>query len=116
MDPCHPSLLRFAVTAIAMCFSICAEAAPVEHVRTPNGSSPAAAPSSGADIERGLARVNAARSGAEVDPLALEEALTALGDAYLNTNQYAPAEAAYVEAMRSAEQHGGRETQRSSLR
>ena len=113
MDPCHPSLLRFAVTAIAICFSVCGEAAPVEHVRTQNESaSPAADPSSGADIERGLTRVNAARSSAEVDPLALEEALTALGDAYLNTNQYAPAEAAYAEAMRSAEQHGERETQR----
>ena len=113
MDRRHPSLLRFAVTAIAICFSICAEAAPVEHVRTQNESaSPAADPSSGADIERGLARVNAARSSADADPLALEEALTALGDAYLNTNQYAPAEAAYAEAMRSAEQHGGRETQR----
>jgi tetratricopeptide (TPR) repeat protein len=112
MDRRHPSLLRVAVTAIASCFSICAEAAPVEHVRTPTESaSPAAYPSSGADIERGLARVNAARSSADTDPLALEEALTALGDAYLDANQYAPAEAAYVEAVRSAEQHG-RETQR----
>jgi tetratricopeptide (TPR) repeat protein len=100
MDRRHPSLLRVAVTAIAICFSICAEAAPVEHVRTQN------------EIERGLARVNAARSNADADPLALEEALTALGDAYLDANQYAPAEAAYAEAVRSAERHGGRETQR----
>ncbi len=113
MDRRHPSLLRFAVTAIAICFSICAGAAPVEHVRTlTEPASPAAYPSSGTHIERGLARVNAARSNAAADPLALEEALTALGDAYLDANQYAPAEAAYVEAVRSVEQHGGRETQR----
>ena len=112
MDRPHPFLLRVAVTAIAVCFSICVDAA-VEHVRTQNESaSPAADPSSGADIEGALARVNAARSSADADPLALEEALTALGDAYLNANQYAPAEAAYAEAVRSAEQHGGRETQR----
>ena len=114
MDRRHPSLLRIAVTAIAICFSICTGAAAVEHVRTPNGSaSPAASLSSGADIERGLALVNAARSSANPDPLTLEEALRALGDAYLYANQYAPAEAAYAEAVRSAEQHGGRETQRT---
>jgi tetratricopeptide (TPR) repeat protein len=113
MDRRHPSLLRVAVTAIAICSSICAEAAAVEHVRTQNESaSPAADPNSSADIERGLARVNAARSSADVDPPALEAALTALGDAYLEANQYAPAEAVYAEAVRSAERHGGRETQR----
>jgi tetratricopeptide (TPR) repeat protein len=112
MDHRHPPLLRVAVTAIAICFSICAEAARGEHVRTPNGSASPAYPSSGAGIERGLARVDAARSGADTDPLALEEALTALGDAYLDASQYASAEAAYVEALRSAEQHG-RETQRT---
>lgn len=48
----------------------------------------------------------------DADPLALEEALTARGDTYLNANDYAAAEAAYAEAVRSAEQHGGRETQR----
>jgi TonB family protein len=94
----YSSLLRVVVTAIAVSFSICSDAAPVEHDRT--------------TIEDGLARVNAARSGADADPLALEEALTALGNAYLNANQYAPAEAAYVEAVRSAEQHGGSETLR----
>ena len=111
MDRPLPSLPRLAVTAIAVCLSICADAAPVEHVRTQDESaSPAADPS--ADIDATLARVNAVRSSAAADPLALEEALTALGDAYLNANQYAPAEAAYAEAVRSAEQHGGRETQR----
>ena len=113
MDRLHPSLLRVAVTAIAVCFPICNDAAPVEQVRTQNESgSPAANASSVAVIEGALARVNAARSSADADPLALEEALTALGDAYLDANQYAPAEAAYAEAVRSAEQHGGRETQR----
>ena len=113
MDRHHPFPLKIAVTAIAVCFSICADAAPVEHVRTQDASaSPAPDPRSAADIQAALARVNAARSSADADPLALEEALSALGDAYLKANQYSPAEAAYVEAVRSAEQHGGRETQR----
>ena len=103
MDRPHPSLLGIAVTAITVCLSICADAAAAEHVRTENEP---------ADIERELARVSAARSSTDADPLALEEALTALGDAYLEAKQYAPAEAAYAEAVRSAEQHGGRETQR----
>ncbi len=90
MDSPQPSLLTAVTAAIAVCFSISGVAAP----------------------EGALARVNTARASAEADPLALEEALTALGDAYLSTYQYAPAEAAYVEAVRSAEQHGGRETQR----
>jgi TonB family protein len=109
----YPPLLRVTFTAIAICFSICGEAGPLEHVRIQNESaSSAAAPSSDAEIESRLARVNAARSSAVGDALALEEALTALGDAYLDASQYARAEAAYAEAVRSAEQHGGRETQR----
>jgi tetratricopeptide (TPR) repeat protein len=98
MDRRLPSLLRVAVTAIAICLSICVDAAPDEHIQT--------------TIADGLARVNAARSSADADPLVLEEALTALGDAYLKADQYAPAQAAYAEAVRSAEQHGGGETQR----
>jgi TonB family protein len=86
----HPSLCLF----LAAMFLVCGPAAPAT------------------DIEGVLARVSAARSSAESDPLALEVALTALGDAYLEANQYSPAEAAYTEAVRSAEQHGGRETQR----
>ncbi len=97
MDRPHPSLLGVTAAAIAVCFSICGTAAPVEH---------------DADIERALARVDTARPSVDADPLALEEALTSLGDAYLNANEYAEAEAAYAEAVRSAEQHGGRETQR----
>jgi tetratricopeptide (TPR) repeat protein len=92
MDRSHPSLLGVAIATLAVCFSSYVAAAP--------------------DIERALARVNAARASVDADPLALEEALTALGDAYLDANEYASAEAAYAEAVRSAEQHGGRETQR----
>jgi tetratricopeptide (TPR) repeat protein len=98
MDRHHPSVLTVAAAAIAVCFSTCAGAAPVEHNQT--------------SIEDALARVNSARSSADTDPLALEAALTTLGDAYLNANQYSLAEAAYTEAVRSAEQHHGGETQR----
>ena len=98
MDRLHPSLLTAAVAAMAVCFSICAAAAAAEHNQT--------------SIEDALVRVNSARASAVADPLALEDALTKLGDAYLNSNQYAPAEAAYTEAVRSAEQHRGGETQR----
>jgi len=55
---------------------------------------------------------DAAPASADADPLALEAALTASADAYLNANDYAQAEAAYAEAVRSAEQHGGRESER----
>lgn len=102
MDRPHPYWLRAAVAAIAACFTICAAAAErVEHVSTQS-----------VDIEAALARVNAARSHAEADPLALEDALTALGDAFLNASQYANAGANYAEAVRLAEQHGGLETER----
>jgi tetratricopeptide (TPR) repeat protein len=109
MDRPHPYPLRAAVAAIAVGFTICAAAAErVEHVSTQTEFSPAAAgPSSSVDIEAALARVDAARSRADADPLALEDALTALGDAFLNASQYATAEAAYAEALRLAEQHGG---------
>lgn len=98
MERLHPSLLAVAVTAIAICFSVRVDAAPGEHVQT--------------NIQPALARVSAARSNAAADPLALEQALTALGDAYLSANQYAPAEVAYREAVQSAEQHGGLESER----
>ena len=100
MDRRQPSLRGVAVAALAVCCAIFANAAAAEHDRTQN------------DIEGGLARVDSARSSAAADPLALEDALTALGGAYLRENQYAAAEAAYAEAVRSAEQHGGRESQR----
>jgi tetratricopeptide (TPR) repeat protein len=98
MDRFHSSLLTVAVAAMAVCFSICVQAATAEHDQP--------------TIEGALARVSAARSSAQANPPALEEALTVLGDAYLKANQYAPAEAAYAEAVRSAEQHGGGATQR----
>ena len=97
MDRRHPFLLKV-LAAIAVCYSISSAAAPVEHVQT--------------TVEGALTRVSAARASADADPLAVEEALTALGNAYLEANQYASAEAAYAEAVRSAEEHGGRETQR----
>ena len=114
MDRPHPYPLRAAVAAIAAGFTICAAAAErVEHVSTQTEfSAPAADPSSSVDIEAALARVNAARSRADADPLALEDALTALGDAFLDASQYATAEAAYDEALRLAEQHGGLESER----
>ena len=77
MDRPLPSVLGVAIAALALCFSVCGDAA-----------------------------------RADADPLALEKALTARGDTYLNANDYAPAEAAYAEALRSAEQHGERETRR----
>jgi len=97
VDRRHPFLLKV-LAAIAVCYSISSAAAPVEHVQT--------------TVEGALTRVSAARASADADPLAVEEALTALGNAYLEANQYASAEAAYAEAVRSAEEHGGRETQR----
>ena len=78
-----------------------------------------AARSGDATIERQLgtvvpqvAPVNADRSSADADPLAPEEALTALGDAFLAANQYAKAEASYNEALQLAERHSGLESER----
>jgi TonB family protein len=94
MDRPHPFLLTVAGTAIAICFSICVHAAPA------------------ADIEGALSRVNAARPSTDSDPLALEEALTALGDAFLDASEHAKAEASYNEALQLAERHGGLESER----
>ncbi|HEY4369024.1 MAG TPA: tetratricopeptide repeat protein [Steroidobacteraceae bacterium] len=85
----------------------------IEHVPPQTEfSKPATDPSSSVETEAALARVNAARSRADADPLALEDALTALGDALLKAGQYASAEAAYAEALRRAEQHGGPDSER----
>ena len=109
----HPYPRRAAVAAIAVGFTICAAAAErVEYSTQTEFSPPAAGLSSSVDIEAALARVDAARSRADTDPLAFEDALTALGDAFLNAGQYASAEAAYGEALRLAEQHGGLEGKR----
>jgi TonB family protein len=75
-------------------------------------ASPAAYPRAGTDIEGALARVNAAKSSADADPLALADALTALGDAYLDAGQHAKAEASYNEALLLAERHAGLESER----
>ena len=72
MDRPHPSLLRVAVTAIAVCFSICGAAA----------------------------------------PLALENALTASGDAFFDAGEYAKAEGSYNEALQLAERNAGLESER----
>src|SRR6185503_10061858 len=72
MDRPHPSLLKVAVTAIAVCFSICGAAA----------------------------------------PLALEDALTASGDAFFDASEYAKAEASYNEALQLAERNAGLESER----
>jgi tetratricopeptide (TPR) repeat protein len=114
MDRRHPYPLRAAVATIAAAFAICAAAAErVEHASTQTEfSTPAAEPSSSVDIEAALARVNAARSRADADPLALEDALTALGDAFLDASQYAKAEASYNEALQLAERHAGLESER----
>src|SRR5512138_2360394 len=101
MERSPSSLLGVVVGAIAVCFATCVAAAAAEQDRTQGES---------VSPEVALARVNAARSAA--DPLVLEQALTALGDAYLRLNQHARAEAAYTEAVQSAEAHGGRETER----
>jgi tetratricopeptide (TPR) repeat protein len=89
--------------------TICATAAErVEQVSTQTEfSQQAAGPSSSVDIEAALARVDAARSRSDADPLALEDALTALGDAFFYAGQYATAEPAYAEALQLAEQHSG---------
>jgi tetratricopeptide (TPR) repeat protein len=114
MDRPQPNPLGAAVAAIAVGFTICAAAAErVEPFLAQTGFAPAATgPHSHVDIEAALARVNAARSRVDADPLALEDALTALGDTFLGASQYAPAEASYNEALRLAEQHDGLESER----
>lgn len=87
--------IRAAVAAIAVGFSICGSAVG------------RAEPASNVEIEAALARVDVARAHANADPLVLEDALSALGHASLEAGQYSTAEAAYAEALRLAEQHGG---------
>jgi TonB family protein len=110
----HPDPLRIAVAAVAACITIYAAAGEsVEPASTQTEFSGRTADlSSSADIEAALARVNATRSRADTDPLALEGALTALGDVFLGGGQYATAEAAYAEALQLAEQHGGLDDER----
>jgi tetratricopeptide (TPR) repeat protein len=98
MDRSHPYALGAAVVAVAIGFTICASAA---------------VPSSNVGIEAAHERVNEARVRDNVDSLALESALTALGDASLEASRYATAEAAYAEALQLAEQQGEREGERA---
>ena len=49
---------------------------------------------------------------ADADPLALEDALIALGDDLFEADQYASAAASYNEALQHAEQHAGLESER----
>ena len=98
MDRPYPNALGAAVAAIGIGFAICVSAA---------------APSSNVDIEAARERVNEARARDNADPLALDRALTALGDASLEASRYATAEAAYAEALQLAEQRGEREGERA---
>jgi tetratricopeptide (TPR) repeat protein len=86
------SALRAALAAIAIGFALCAGAT--------------------TEIDSALDRVSAARTHADTDPVALEDALTALGSASLKANQYANAEAAYAEAVRLADQRGDADGER----
>jgi TonB family protein len=93
--------IRAAVAAIAVGFTLCGSAVGrAEHA-------------SSVEIEAALARVDAARARPNADPLVLEQALSALGHASLESGQYATAEAAYAEALGLAEQHGGQEGERA---
>jgi TonB family protein len=58
-----------------------------------------------------VSEVNESASPAD-NPLALEDALTALGDAFFDAGQYARAEASYNEALQLAEKHAGFESER----
>ena len=99
MDCAHPYPLRAAVAAIvAGCAFFTTAAGQVEHVRAKTQSSaPTAGPSASGDVEAAFAQV---------------KVLTASGDAFLEASQHASAEAAYAEAVRLAEQYGGRESER----
>jgi tetratricopeptide (TPR) repeat protein len=114
MERPHPYLLRAAVAAIAVGFTSCAAAAQgVENESSQTEfQAPADAGSSSVSIEAALARVDAVTSRADADSLALEDALTALGDAYVDASQYTSAAAPFNKALHLAEQHAGLESQR----
>jgi tetratricopeptide (TPR) repeat protein len=114
MERPHRYLPRAAVAAFAVGFTICGAAAHrVEHdSEQTEFHTPVASPTSSGHIEAALARVDAVRSRADADSLALEDALTALGDAYVDASQYASAGASYNEALHLAEQHAGLENER----
>jgi tetratricopeptide (TPR) repeat protein len=112
MERPHPHLLRSTLAAVAVGFTSCVPAA--QHVENDSKQTeiPAGAPSSSVGIDAALARVDAVRSRADTDSLALEDALTALGDAYVDASQYTSAAASYNKALHLAEQHAGLESER----
>jgi tetratricopeptide (TPR) repeat protein len=113
MERPHPHLLRTVVAAIAVGLTNCAGAQGVESDSTQiEFDAPASASSASADVDTALARVDAVRSRADEDSLALEDALTALGDAYVDAHQYTSAAASYNKALHLAEQHTGLENER----
>ena len=113
MERPHPHLLRTVLAAIAVSLTNSAGAQGVETDSTQvEFDAPAGAPSSNGGINAALARVDAVRSRADADSLALEDALTALGDAYVDARQYTSAAASYNKALHLAEQHAGFESER----
>jgi tetratricopeptide (TPR) repeat protein len=102
MDRPLPTLARVAAAAIIV--SAAASAFAAEQTETDPAESAVPAQSPNADIDTAVARVNAARSGAE--GTSLENALTALGDALANAGEHERAAPVYNEALQLAEQHG----------
>ena len=110
MERPHAHLLRAALAAIAFGLASCAAAAQrVDSTQTEFDAPARAAKSS---VEAALARVDAVRSRADADSLALEDALTALGDAYADASQHTNAGASYNKALHLAEQQAGPESER----
>jgi tetratricopeptide (TPR) repeat protein len=112
MQSRHPHLLRTALAVIAIGLTSYAAAAQSVENDSTQTEFPAGAPSSSVGIGAALARVDAVRSGADADSLALEDALTALGNAYAEASQYTSAAASYNKALHLAEQHAGLENER----
>lgn len=108
----HP--LRVSTAAVLLGFAVCLSAAAgVEPDSILPESSAASTQQPTPDIEAAVARVDAARARAQDDPLALEEALVALGDALFDAGQYAPAETVYTEALQLSEHRHGAKSVRT---
>lgn len=102
MDRPFPTLARAVAAAIIVGVAVRSLAADQTDAVPPEPA--VAAQRSNADIEAALARVSAAKAGAE--GASLEDALTALGNAHANAGQYEAAAPVYNEALRLAEQRG----------
>ena len=112
MERPHNNLLRAALAASAVAvLSGAAATERGEHDST-ELQPPADAPNASVGIDAALARVDAVRSRADADSLALEDALTVLGDAYVDASQYTSAAASFNKALHLAEQHAGLESER----